>query len=111
MRYRSTSKKRKKFDDPNQMTIAAYLQPETPPEPYSMNIDVQLRHAVKKGVQVFLANNPDKEEIDICTGIYKLTGIEVPLSTLNNWTFPSRAKSSENIDNNGNKRWGISVIT
>ncbi len=95
------SKRRTKIDD-RQLSIFAYLQPETPPEPGQMNIGMRLRHAISEAIR-----KSGKERIDICAEIYKLTGVEVSKSTLDNWSAESRDKSCDSIDLNGNRRWGI----
>lgn len=95
------SKKNKPIDG-RQMDIFAYLRPEEPPTEGSMNITVQLRQSISKGIK-----HSGLDRIDICTGIYKLTGIEVSKSTLDSWSAESRAINGDGIDNNGNKRWGI----
>lgn len=95
------SKVKRKIDD-RQMNIFAFLKPEAPPEPGSMNISLQLRQAISEGIR-----HSGMDRIDICAGIYKLTGIEVSKSTLDGWSAESRCISSDCIDTNGNKRWGI----
>jgi hypothetical protein len=97
------SNKKKQIDD-SQMSIFTYLRPEAPPSPGSMNISIRIRQAVSNAIR-----KSGKDRIDICAEIYKLTGIEVPKSTLDNWSAESRDRSSDLIDHNGNKRWGMSV--
>lgn len=95
------SKTKKQIDD-RQMSIFAYLKPESAPAEGSMNVSVRLRQAVSKAIK---ASGMDR--IDICAGIYKLTGIEVAKSSLDGWSAESRDISSDTIDHNGNKRWGM----
>lgn len=95
------SKNKKPIDD-NQMSIFAYLKPSVPPSPGSMNISIRIRQAVSNAIR-----KSGKDRIDICAEIYKLTGVEVTKSTLDNWSAESRDRCSDNIDHNGNKRWGI----
>jgi hypothetical protein len=94
-------KKNKAVDD-RQVSIFAYLKPEGAPDPGSMNISIRIRQAVSTAIV-----KSGKDRIDICAGIYKLTGIEVPKSTLDGWSAESRSFSCDGIDHNGNKRWGI----
>lgn len=89
--------------DEKQISLFTYLEPETPPSPGSMNISMRQRHAVSNAIA-----KSGKSRIDICAEIYKFTGIEVPLSTLNGWSAESRDLSNDSIDLNGNKRWGMS---
>lgn len=96
------SKTRKQTDE-KQASLFTYLEPETPPSPGSMNISMRLRHAVSNAI-----SKSGKSRIDICAEIYKLSGIEVPKSTLDGWSAESRDLSNDSIDFNGNKRWGIS---
>jgi hypothetical protein len=95
------SKKKPQFDE-RQLNIFELLRPDTTPQPGSMDIDVRVRHTVSEAIKA-----SGKDRIDICAAIYKLTGIEVPVSTLNGWSAESRSKSTDTIDYNGNKRWGI----
>jgi hypothetical protein len=67
-----------------------------------MNISLRLCHAVSSAIR-----KSGKDRIDICAEMYKLTGIEVSKSTLDGWSAESRCLSSEGIDYNGNKRWGM----
>lgn len=94
--------KKKQTKDTRQMSIFAYLQPESRPEPGSLDISMRLRQAVSSAIK-----ESGKERIDICAEIYKLTGIEVSKSTLDNWSAESRCITNDCIDYNGNKRWGI----
>lgn len=96
------SKTRKQTDE-KQINLFSFLQPETPPAPGSLNISMRQRHAVSNAI-----SKSGKSRIDICAEIYKLTDIEVPLSTLNGWSAESRDLSNDGIDFNGNKRWGMS---
>jgi hypothetical protein len=96
------SKIRKQIDE-KQISLFAYLEPEAPPAPGSMNISILLRHAVSIAIK-----NSGKDRIDICAEIFKLSGIEVPKSTLDGWSAESRDLSNEGIDFNGNRRWGMS---
>lgn len=93
----------KKFDA-NQVSLFSFLEPETPPTPGSMDISMRLRHAVSNAIQ-----KSGKGRIDICAEIYKLSGKEVPKSTLDGWSAESRDLSNDGLDFNGNKRWGISA--
>ena len=102
MKSKRTTSKSKSRIDPRQMTIFEYLKPEQPPAPGSMNIDIQLRVSISEAIR-----KSGKERIDICSELYKLTGVEVAKSTLDSWSAESRAKSSDNADFNNNKRWGI----
>lgn len=95
------SKKVIKIDE-LQMALFSYREPETPPAEGSMNISIRLRKAASRA-----CDKRGGDRIDICAAIYKLTGIEVPLSTLNGWTAESRDKSGDHIDHCGNKRWGM----
>jgi hypothetical protein len=95
--------KYKKPIDEKQISLFTYLEPETPPLPGSMNVSMRLRHAVSNAIK-----NSGKDRIDICAEIFKLSGIEVPKSTLDGWSAESRDLSNDGIDFNGNKRWGIS---
>jgi len=96
------SKKSKSIDE-KQLSIFSLLEPETPPQPGSMDISMKLRHAVSAAIR-----NSGKDRIDICAEIYKLSGKEVPKSTLDGWSAESRDLSNDSLDFNGNKRWGIS---
>jgi len=97
------SNRRKPFNT-QQLSMFAYLKPETAPAAGSMNISMRIRQAVSKAIE-----KSGKERIDICTEIYKLTGLEVPKSTLDGWSAESRSFAAETIDHNGNKRWGMPV--
>lgn len=93
--------KKKKTDD-RQMNIFAYLRPEEPPQPGEMNISARLRQAISAAIK-----KSGKDRIDICAEIYKLTGIEVPKSSLDGWSAESRDRLGDGLDYNGNRRWGI----
>jgi hypothetical protein len=95
--------KTKKTIDEKQISLFTYLEPETPPSPGSMDVSMRLRHAVSNAIR-----NSGKDRIDICAEIYKLSGKEVPKSTLDGWSAESRDLSNDCIDFNGNKRWGMS---
>ena len=95
--------KNKKIIDDKQISLFAYLEPEPPPSPGSMDISLRLRHAVSSAIK-----KSRKDRIDICAEIYKLSGKEVPKSTLDGWSAESRDLSNDCIDFNGNRRWGIS---
>lgn len=95
--------KNKKVINVDQVSLFSLLQPEAPPNPGSMDIGMRLRHAVSNAIQ-----KSGKSRIDICAEIYKLSGREVPKSTLDGWSAESRDQSNDCIDFNGNKRWGIS---
>lgn len=96
------SKNKKRFDE-KQISLFTYLEPETPPSPGSMDVSLRLRHAVSSAIK-----KSCKDRIDICAEIYKLSGKEVPKSTLDGWSAESRDLSNDGIDFNGNKRWGMS---
>jgi hypothetical protein len=96
------SKTRKPIDA-NQINLFSFLEPAAPPQPGSMDISMRLRHAVSNAIQ-----KSGKSRIDICAEIYKLSGKEVPKSTLDGWSAESRDLSNDCIDFNGNKRWGMS---
>lgn len=96
------SKTTKKIDA-NQVNLFSFLEPEAPPQPGSMDVSMRLRHAVSNAIK-----KSGKDRIDICADIYKLTGKEVPKSTLDGWSAESRDLSNDGIDFNGNKRWGMS---
>ncbi len=95
--------KTKRTIDEKQISLFTYLEPETPPSPGSMDVSMRLRHAVSNAIK-----NSRKDRIDICAEIYKLSGKEVPKSTLDGWSAESRDLSNDGIDLNGNKRWGMS---
>jgi hypothetical protein len=97
------SKVRKQTDE-KQISLFTYLEPETPPSPGSMDVSMRLRHAVSSAIK-----KSGKDRIDICAEIYKLSGKEVPKSTLDGWSAESRDLSNDGIDFNGNKRWGMSA--
>jgi hypothetical protein len=97
------SKKQKKIDE-TQVSFFSLLEPEAPPQPGSMDISMRLRHAISNAIK-----KCGKDRIDICAEIYKLSGKEVPKSTLDNWSAESRDLSNDVLDFNGNKRWGISA--
>lgn len=92
-----------KQTDEKQINLFTYLEPETPPSPGSMDVSMRLRHAVSNAIK-----KSGKDRIDICAEIYKLSGKELPKSTLDGWSAESRDLSNDGIDFNGNKRWGIS---
>ena len=94
--------KNKKAINESQISFFSLLEPETPPQPGSMAIGMRMRHAASSAIK-----KSGKERIDICAEIYKLTGIEVPKSTLDGWTAESRDLSNDHIDFNGNKRHGM----
>ncbi len=94
--------KKKTPIDARQMNIFTLLKPETPPQPGSMNISMQLRQSISAGIK-----HSGKDRIEICMDIYRLTGIEVSKSSLDGWSAESRCMTSDCIDMNGNKRWGI----
>ncbi len=95
-------KKTNKSIDDKQMDIFALLKPSEPPAPGSMNISMRLRQSISAGIK-----HSGMDRIDICAGIYKLTGIEVSKSTLDGWSAESRCINGDCIDTNSNKRWGI----
>lgn len=94
----------KKNNFTNQVSLFSLLEPETPPSPGSMDISMKLRHAISNAIK-----KSGKDRIDICAEIYKLSGKEVPKSTLDGWSAESRDLSNDGLDFNGNKRWGISA--
>lgn len=96
------SKMKRRIDE-KQVSLFEYLKPEEPPTPGSMDISLRLRHAVSNAIK-----KCGKDRIDICAEIYKLSGKEVPKSTLDGWSAESRDLSNDGVDLNGNKRWGIS---
>ncbi|MBI4714411.1 MAG: hypothetical protein HY760_00430 [Nitrospirae bacterium] len=99
---KKTTSKTKTTIDPRQIDIFAFLRPEEPPAPGSLDIGIPLRHAISQAIRT-----SGMDRIDICAAIYKLTGKEVPKSSLDNWSAESRDKSSDNLDFNGNKGWGM----
>ena len=98
------SKKTRKIDNKQLSIYFEYLKPTVPPSPGSLDISMKLRHAVSNAIK-----KSGKDRIDICAEIYKLSGREVPKGTLDNWSAESRDLSSDNLDLNGNKRWGMSI--
>lgn len=96
--------KKVKLIDASQLSIFEYLKPETPPPSGSLDVSIRIRHAISHAIR-----KSGKDRIDICAEIYKLSGKEVSKSTLDNWSAESRDLSSDLIDHNGNKRWGMSV--
>ncbi|MCK9195470.1 MAG: hypothetical protein M0P16_00635 [Syntrophales bacterium] len=94
---------RRKKIDVNQASLFSFLEPETLPNPGSMDISMRLRHAVSNAIK-----KSGKDRIDICAEIYKLSGKEVSKGTLDGWSAESRDLSNDGIDFNGNRRWGIS---
>jgi hypothetical protein len=96
--------KYRKLIDEKQISLFSFLEPETPPSPGSMDISMRLRHAVSNAIR-----NSGKDRIDICAESYKLSGKEVPKSTLDGWSAESRDLSNDTHDFNGNKRWGMSA--
>lgn len=95
------SKKKAALDE-RQMDIFALLKPSGPPQPGSMNISMALRQSISNAIR-----KSGKDRVEICMDIYRLTGIEVSKSTLDGWSAESRCITSDCIDTNGNKRWGI----
>ncbi len=93
----------KKINFTNQVNLFSLLAPDAPPQSGSMDISMRLRHAVSDAI-----HKSGKTRIDICAEIYKLSGKEVPKSTLDGWSAESRDLSNDGMDFNGNKRWGIS---
>ena len=98
---KTMSKPQRRADDP-QMDLFALLGPDHAPAPGSMSIGLALRQAISEAIR-----ESGLERIDLCARLYKLTGVEVSKSTLDSWSAESRDKSSDAIDLNGNKRWGI----
>lgn len=90
--------------DSRQGGLFEYLKPERPPAPGSLNVSARVRQAVSTAIK-----KSGMDRVDICSAIYKLTGIEVPKSTLDNWSAESRDLAGDIIDHNGNKRWGMSI--
>lgn len=97
------SKVKRKIDS-RQGGLFEYLKPEAPPAPGSLNVSARIRQVVSSAIK-----KSGMDRVDICSAIYKLTGIEVPKSTLDNWSAESRDLTGDIIDHNGNKRWGMSV--
>lgn len=95
------SKKKVPVDE-RQMDIFALLKPSGPPQPGSMNISMPLRQSISNAIR-----KSGKDRVEICMDIYRLTGIEVSKSTQDGWSAESRCFTSDCIDTNGNKRWGI----
>lgn len=94
--------KNKKMIDEKQVSLFSFLEPEAPPSPGSMDISMRLRHSVSSAIK-----KSGKDRIDICAEIYKLSGKEVPKSTLDGWSAESRDLSNDGLDFNGNRRWGM----
>jgi len=94
----------KKPINDTQVSFFSLLEPEATPQPGSMDISLRLRHAISNAIK-----KCGKDRIDICAEIYKLSGKEVPKSTLDGWSAESRDLSNDALDFNGNKRWGISA--
>lgn len=94
----------KKPINDTQVSFFSLLEPEATPQPGSMDISLRLRHAISAAIK-----KCGKDRIDICAEIYKLSGKEVPKSTLDGWSAESRDLSNDALDFNGNKRWGISA--
>jgi len=94
----------KKPINDTQVSFFSLLEPEATPQPGSMDISLRLRHAISNAIK-----KSGKDRIDICAEIYKLSGKEVPKSTLDGWSAESRDLSNDALDFNGNKRWGISA--
>lgn len=92
----------KKIIDEKQVSLFSLLEPEAPPLPGSMDISMRLRHAVSNAIK-----ESGKDRIDICAEIYKLSGKEIPKSTLDGWSAESRDLSNDGLDFNGNRRWGM----
>jgi hypothetical protein len=97
------SKKRTIIDE-RQASFFSFLEPEATPQPGSMDVSMPLRHVISNAIK-----KSGKDRIDICAEIYKLSGKEVPKSTLDGWSAESRDLSNDGLDFNGNKRWGISA--
>ena len=95
------TKKTKKIDA-RQTDIFALLKPAAPPTEGSMNVSMRLRQAISKAIKA-----SGKDRIDVCAEIYKLTSIEVAKSSLDSWSAESRDISGDQIDYNGNRRWGM----
>lgn len=95
--------KTRKVMHASQVNLFSFLEPEEPPKPGSMDISMRIRQAISVAIK-----KSGKDRIDICADIYKLTGKEVPKSTLDGWSAESRDLSNDGIDFNGNKRWGMS---
>ncbi len=98
---KTTSKRGRRADD-EQPDLFAWLGEPGPPSDGSLNIGIALRQALSEAIRL-----SGIERIDLCAQLYKLTGVEVSKATLDAWSAESRDKSSEGIDPNGNKRWGI----
>jgi hypothetical protein len=98
---KTTSKRWRRADD-EQLDLFAWLGSADPPSDGSLNIGLPLRQALSEAIR-----QCGIERIDLCASLYKLTGVEVSKATLDSWSAESRDKSSDGIDLNGNKRWGI----
>lgn len=96
--------KKSKLIDERQLSIFSHLKPEVAPAPGSLDVSMKIRHAVSNAIR-----KSGKDRIDICAEVYKLSGKELPKSTLDGWSAESRDCSGDSIDNNGNKRWGMSI--
>lgn len=89
--------------DVRQLDLFSLLHPNpNPPQPGDLNIDIRLRAAISEAIR-----RSGKDRYDICAEMAKLTGVEVSKHGLDSWSAESRAKSSDLLDTNGNKRWGI----
>jgi len=98
---KTTSKRGRRADD-EQLDLFAWLGSTDPPPSGSLNIGLALRQALSEAIRQCGA-----ERIDLCAQIYRLTGVEVAKSTLDSWSAEGRDKSSDGVDMNGNKRWGL----
>ncbi len=91
--HRSTSNKGKRADgNEYQQTLF----------PGSLDVDIRIRSAVSEAIRISAI-----DRCQIVAEMSRLTGIDLTKSTLDNWSSESRAKASEGVDHNGNKRWGI----
>ena len=98
---KTTSNPGRRADD-GQLDLFAWLGAADPPPDGSLNIGLAIRQAISEAIR-----QSGIERIDLCAQLYKLTGVEVSKATLDAWSAESRDKSSDHIDLNGNKRWGI----
>lgn len=101
------SKSKRKIDDKT-LSLFDLLKPEGSPAPGGMNISMRVRHAASRAISAY-HKRTGQDRIDVCSEIYKLTGIEVSIGTLNGWTAESRDLTGDGIDYHGNRRWGIPV--
>lgn len=92
------SKKRLLIDE-RQGDLFNFMIPKAPP---SHGLGIRIRQALSNALR-----KSAKNDGQVCAEIYNLTALEVAPSSLRKWTAPGGDYESTNIDNNGNKRWGI----